>query len=267
MGEIVFNGISSRDLGVEVQHRRSFVGPERDYTVVEVKGRHGSIIQDNGNFKSYDREYEIAIYKYGQSLVDTVDNVIGWLRSAYGYARLEDSYDPDHYVMAVYKEETEIENIVGMAGSGRITFTCAPQRWLKSGEEYIRITAEDLEDAFYGLPTITNPTINDAYPIIVGVKENVDENDDSGFITVSNAYDTYTIYVGYELFTEYELDDYVIDCQNHDTYGEKIQNDSSIAINMNSVSYGTYPVLAPGINRIMFSGFDYIEIQPRWWIV
>jgi phage-related protein len=170
--------------------------------------------------------------------------------------------------MAVYKEETNVQNILGEAGKAKIKFNCAPQRWLKSGEDFVRITVDDLENVTNGMETLVNPTFNISNPLI---KVKAVQGGESGFITVANSKDVYTVYIGYKVFLDRGITEYTIDCQNHDTYCRYNQNEGNklqeAIDSMNSVSYGTYPTFSPGNNSIVFSGFDYIEIQPRWWIV
>ena len=59
-----------------------------------------------------------------------------------GYHRLEDSYHPDYYRMAVLDKEISPElGFQNYSGSFDLTFSCMPQQYLKSGERqhYLRV--------------------------------------------------------------------------------------------------------------------------------
>ena len=47
MGVIVFNGISSKDVGIEVETFPEYTIPEREYEAIHVPGRNGDVIIDN----------------------------------------------------------------------------------------------------------------------------------------------------------------------------------------------------------------------------
>lgn len=65
MGELIFGGISSKEIGLEVEHFPDFEIPERDYTVTHVPGRNGDVIWDNGSYKNVSRKYDISIGRFG----------------------------------------------------------------------------------------------------------------------------------------------------------------------------------------------------------
>lgn len=135
MGIIIFNGKSSLEYGLQVEHYPSYEAPQRDYELTHVPGRNGDVLVDSGSYKNVNREYELAS---GSCSPDTftflVQQFIDWLCSFPGYGILEDSYDDDHYRVAVYDESLSITNIQNRAGRAKIRFNCKPQRFLKTGD-------------------------------------------------------------------------------------------------------------------------------------
>ena len=56
-----FNDIDSRDLGIGITSKRTYDSPERDITEIEVPGRNGNLIFDNGKYKNLPLSYGIRI--------------------------------------------------------------------------------------------------------------------------------------------------------------------------------------------------------------
>ena len=157
MGIVVFNGISSQDLHIQVQTEPSYDFPEKDYEVTHVPGRNGDIVIDQGSWQNVSRKYNLAMDAGKISYTEVASKLVQWLHSASGYARLEDSYEPDFYRMAMYKDSGSISNIFNKAGQIEVEFTCKPQRYFKSGEA---------ADIFVASSEYRNPTDFPAKPLV-----------------------------------------------------------------------------------------------------
>ena len=241
MGVIIFNGKSSRELHVVVEHPPAYDTPERDYEITSIPGRNGEFVVDNGGYSNVDRVYEIAIDAREAGFSRTVGLVMSWLRSASGYARLEDSYDRDYYRMAYYKEASTVENIVNEAGRVTVTFSCMPQRFLKSGEVPIEFTAES---------AILNPTGFVSKPMIVVTKDITED----GMLTIGDDVLYFNAVEG-----ESEVTDITVDCDVQDAYIG--------SVNWNSYISGKFPEIDPGTNHVAFTGIEKVTIIPRWWTI
>ena len=242
MGIILFNGISSQSLHVVVEHPPAYDSPERDYEVTSIPGRNGDLILDNGAFNNVSREYEIAFDARQDGFSRSSSAVMSWLRSASGYARLEDSYDADYYRMACYRESTSVENVLNQAGKAKISFDCMPQRFLKSGETASIYTSSG---------TISNPTRFNAKPLISVV---IDLGTD-GELVIGNYHLNIS---GLDQGTGTNIT-IVLDCDLQDA----VMNGD----NWNKYISGKYPELLPGENQISFTGIQSVSITPRWWTV
>ncbi len=234
MGVIIFNNKSSADCRIQVAHPPGYAYPERDYTVTHIPGRNGDIIQDNGCYKNVERTYEVSFDAPNEDFATYANAVSAWLHSTTGYARLEDSYEPDYYRMAVYQESNIFENLYNKAGTATIVFECKPQRFLKTGDNTITIQNS---------LTIMNPTGFEAYPLfkVTGT---------SGMLTVNGNSITFS-----------SIDDFVmLDCELQDAYKENINKNSTIS--------GTFPVLKTGSNTISWTGdISSVTMKPRWWTI
>ena len=234
MGVIIFNNKSSADCRIQVAHPPGYAYPERDYTITHIPGRNGDIIQDNGCYKNVERTYEVSFDAPNEDFATYANAVSAWLHSTTGYARLEDSYEPNYYRMATYQESNIFENLYNQAGTATIVFECKPQRFLKTGDNTITIQNS---------LTIMNPTGFEAYPLfkVTGT---------SGVLTVNGNSITFS-----------SIDDFVmLDCELQDAYKE--------TINKNSTVSGTFPVLKPGSNTISWTGdISSVTMKPRWWTI
>lgn len=234
MGVIIFNNKSSADCRIQVAHPPGYAYPERDYTITHIPGRNGDIIQDNGCYKNVERTYEVSFDAPNEDFATYANAVSAWLHSTTGYARLEDSYEPNYYRMATYQESNIFENLYNQAGTATIVFECKPQRFLKTGDNTITIQNS---------LTIMNPTGFEAYPLfkVTGT---------SGVLTVNGNSITFS-----------SIDDFVmLDCELQDAYKE--------TTNKNSTVSGTFPVLKPGSNTISWTGdISSVTMKPRWWTI
>ena len=234
MGVIIFNNKSSADCRIQVAHPPGYAYPERDYTITHIPGRNGDIIQDNGCYKNVERTYEVSFDVPNEDFATYANAVSAWLHSTTGYARLEDSYEPNYYRMATYQESNIFENLYNKAGTATIVFECKPQRFLKTGDNTITIQNS---------LTIMNPTGFEAYPLfkVTGT---------SGVLTVNGNSITFSSIDGFVM----------LDCELQDAYKENINKNSTIS--------GTFPVLKTGSNTISWTGdITSVTMKPRWWTI
>ena len=239
MGVITFNSLSSQPLGIQVEHPPEYETPERNYDVQSIPGRNGDVVQDTGSYKNVPRKYAIAIGSLEKEYAVMANTISQWLHSGSGYCRLEDSYEPDYFRMAMYSEGNSLSNLCQHAGRETISFNCKPQRFLKTGEDVIKPKTNT---------AITNPTDQIALPLI-RVK-----GTGSGTLRVGNYTAMFTGIQGY-----IDLDSDIQDAYNLDT-------------NMNefvTLLDKLYPKLLPGDScLITFSGgITSVEVTPRWWTI
>ena len=234
--EISFAGVRSSDLRVWIERYPARILPEQAVTATQVPGRNGALLMLDGNYTNYEQEYEVFISAESSGLILAARDVAIWLESPKGYQRLEDSYEPDVYRLAYYAGGKDIESILNRFGRATIAFNCKPQRFLKSGETPITLTASG---------TLTNGTKFDALPLI--------RVNGSGAGTVT---------VGDITVTISDIDGYVdIDCDLQDAYKGSANKNGTISLT-------DFPKLAPGNSSVSFSGgVTSLVITPRWWTI
>lgn len=240
MGNVIFHGVSSLDLGIQVEHPPKYIMPERDYEQVSVPGRNGDLFIDHGSFKNYDQDYDIAIADHDLEYYELMGRISAWLHPKPGYCRLEDSYFPDHFRLAMFNRGVDFENIMSHGGRGTVSFNCKPQRYLKSGEDSYRFMSVK--------STINNPTMMPASPLIV-----VRGGSGSGRFQIGE----------YPVSITSIRSNITIDCDLQDAYWGTTNRNSDISLS----SFG-FPKIVPGDNEVSFSGnITSVEVIPRWWIL
>ena len=234
-GKIFFKDRYSDDYGIVIEEPPSYAWPEHAYDHQKVGGKNGDTLLDPSRFENVVKKYKIAAYD-GANFYSVASKVSEWLHRGYldKYVRLEDSYEPDIYMMAVYEESNELENLLAEAGRCEISFNCKPQRFLISGDKRINIA--------YSGKTIVNPTNYPACPLITF--------NGAGTIRVNGV--EIVVYDNYNTIT--------FDAESYNAV-------DYIGRNMNAFIYTLNPIrLNPGANVITFDGDIYnLSIVPRWW--
>lgn len=225
---LTFNGKSSADFGVWISGGGTFNAPARDVDTEIIPGRNGALIFDNGRFNNITLAYPAFI---SRDFAPRIDAFRAYMASQIGYKRLEDTYHPEEYRLAAFKDGLEVQPVVrNLGGNFEIVFDCKPQRFLKSGERRTQYASG---------AKIKNPTNYDALPIIQATG--------SGSITLNGTTITITGNTGV----------IYIDCDTQNAY-----NGST---NKNNYITPRFPKLSPGQNTLTYNGVSGVYITPRWW--
>ena len=233
----IFNGVSSEDCGALVFPSELDNAPQRDVEKIKVPGRNGSLIIDNGRFEDAPQAYNGIIYDN-----DKFDEYINMFRSivlgSVGYKRLEDTFKPDEYRMAIFDGEfsPKVIRMWKKMGKFELRFTCKPQRYLKLGEKTNEFTTAG---------ALFNPSVFEAQPMIRVFGW--------GQINIGD----YSMFVG-----ENSLPYVDIDCERMDAYYNNINCNNMISLESD------FPILKKEETLISFdSTVTLLQIVPRWWIL
>ena len=229
----MYKGKCSKDFGLYISGSGTFNAPERDVELVEIPGKNGALVLDNGRFKNIAVTYPAFIRHKFRELSHVARE---WLLSGSGYARLQDSYNPDYFRMARFGGALDFETrVLNRSGECSLTFDCKPQRFLAAGE-YVIPTTEKM--------ALFNPTPFPALPLI-------------------RVYGTSgTLMVGENQIQIEKIEGYIdIDSES--------QNAFCGSVNCNADIYAPeFPVFNAGKTGISFEGnIEKIEIKPRWWTI
>ena len=237
MGKIWFDGKCCSDFGLVASGSGTHNAPERDVEVVPVAGRNGELTFDKGRYKNIVVSYPVFISK---KFTENARAARNWLASKVGYKRLEDSYHPESFRMAMFSGPMDFDvKFLNCAGETTLNFNCKPQRYLKSGEYAIRFDADG---------RLYNPTACEAQPIVTVY------GNGAGGINVGGA-----VVAIKEMTDVLILDSELLDAYRKVGDGPKENKN-------NTIRAPVFPRLAPGDNIVSFTGgVTAIEIIPRWW--
>ena len=146
---------SCKDFDVYISGQGTYDAPARVYSSYEIPGRNGDLYIDEKRFENVELTYPAFIF---EDMLINAEGLRNYLLSKPGYQRLEDTYHPDEYRMAIFKDgfEFDVDQRHDFA-SFDITFHCKPQRFLKSGERTITLTTNG---------SVYNPTIQESKPLL-----------------------------------------------------------------------------------------------------
>ena len=229
-----YNGRSTQDFGIRLSGEDTWKKPSPDLERTAVPGRNGDLIASN-------RRYNNVAIAYKAGIVFDFDRnyngFINFMLSDPGYHRLEDSYHPDVYRMAVVETDfAPSMTAYNQQGQFNIQFNCKPPTFLKSGDQELTFTKDGV---------IFNPTMFEAKPLL-------------------RVYGTGNVHIGDEVVSVLSQDSYTdIDCESEEAY---MDNALSPRNNLVQVSGDDFPVLPPGETKIHIGGgVSKLVIIPRWW--
>ena len=230
MNRMIYNGKDFSEFSAVLTKSTFLKGAERDTTQFSVLGRNGVLVSDNGRFKPVPFTAELAVTENMQANMEAMR---AFLAGCSGMCRYEESQTPEIYRMAILSKPFSPDLYDHIGGRVRLEFTAQPQRWLKSGEVPVRISANG---------SIYNPTFQEAKPLI---KVTGTGSFGIGNITVTVASHSY---------------DYImIDCDAMLTYFGAYRAGEYVTMTNHE-----YPTLKPGMNGITVDGVS-LEITPRWY--
>ena len=171
-----FNGVSSDNYKVTVEKCPSYPVAQRVVEHIQVPGRNGDLIRDTGAYGNVEQTYSIWFDGRNDSMQEAARSIALWLNGSKGYCRLEDTYDSDVYRMAVMSNYTEYRNFRNRLGRADVTFSCKPQRFLKTGETLTPVTGLTLSNQYM-----------DCYPIYAVTGNGTVTVDGSTFTVTNNS--------------------------------------------------------------------------------
>ena len=157
---LTFGGVNSADYGVYITGSGVYDAPKRAVENIVVPGRNGLLTIDQGRYENITVEY--PAFAFGKTREEFQQKITAFrnaIMSQIGYQRLEDTYHPDEYRMALYAEGLNVDvKPYGSSGKFTLSFNCKPQRYLKEGEQPQPIASGE---------NLINPTEHRSEPLLV----------------------------------------------------------------------------------------------------
>ncbi len=227
-------GKNMRDFALTISGEDTWKKPKADVERLSIPGRNGDLVFSNRRYENVEIVYHCGITK---DFDRNFSALAEYLLSLSGYQRMEDSYHPDVYRMALLESEISPEMTVrNRAGQFDLRFSCKPQMYLKTGEQKTTLTSSG---------SLFNPTRFASKPLL-------------------RIYGTGQLGIGEESIKITKANSYTdIDCDLEEAYKD------TAAVNCNDnieLSGDDFPALQPGKNGIRLgSGISKVEVVPRWW--
>ena len=247
MGNFKFGEHSTKDFDLVIQSPPTYNFPAKDVSVEHIPGRNGDLIIDNNCWQNTTRVYSVAsVFKPGTDFVSNSERLIKWLTEYKGYHRLEDSYDPEVFRLAQFRNSGSLVNYYDKATVLEVSFECKPQRYLKNGEKPISFNSS--------VAILENPTGYPALPEI-NIKNVLPSDNEVLLLTVKNeTEDKVTSIVSLnKIASATESYNVVLDSELQTVYSED-HDDISLFTNLNEMEF---PVLYKGITKVSLD--KYLE--------
>ena len=123
-----YNGQNSIDFGLYIKKQSSYDNGARSVTEINVPGRNGTVIIDNGNYENTKLTYECRVLPVKSKYVGFEEQTAAiktWLYADVGnYHALNDTYGASK--MAVFTSALNFTEVVKGALDVSITFNCKP---------------------------------------------------------------------------------------------------------------------------------------------
>lgn len=229
MDILVYNGKAFSDFNVFFDGSKAFGTPQKDYEFFEIVGRNGSLSKSNNRFADIELPFPCFIRR---NFLENYRALTEFLNKTDGYQRLETSKEPNYFRKAIFEGNiTPSTTAFNHGGNFTIVFRCNPQRWLKSGENWVSFTSDGV---------LNNPTNQIARPIL-------------------RIYGAGTLMIGSQTITVSTAGtNYIdLDCETMDAYEGATNRNSNITTGFQQIG------LNPGDNGIALTDVT-VDIMPRW---
>ena len=228
-----YDGVSSQEFGIKIKKEgiNNFSSPQRSYEAIQVKGRNGDLIIDNGNFENFTLEIECYLDSRESDLNTVSKELKKWLISDLKYKKLILSTDTNYYYEAICVNKIDISEVIENFGECLIVFSCKPLKKETFGDDKIILTENS--------SLHNNGLASSPYIKVVG----------SGDITI-NINNQKLVLKGVESYIE-------VDTELYNCFKDNI--------NQNNKMYSDFPIFEEGKNDISWEGnVSQLEILPRW---
>ena len=239
MNYFEYKGIRSSDMGLRIESKNVFSGPEYEVDFLSIPGRDGDLIAGSGRFPNVQVTYSVFIpAKTISELSQKITAVKAWLYSGLNsYHTLSDTYDTAFFRHAVFAGKLDIEDELNRIGIFTISFSCKPFRYDAAGTESVTLATGEV---------LLNPYPFASKPILRI------EGSGKGTLTIqsegSNATWNFTAIDGYVEGDSEQMNFYKDTEPKNDT-----------------VSGDGFPLLYPGENTVSFTGgITAVTVIPRW---
>lgn len=231
----IYKGKNSNNMGLRVLNDLLFTSPERDVNLIQVPGRNGDLVVDNGRFNSVVRSIPCRLdAPNGVDIEQAINDINNWLVDDGGFHEFEWNNDPDFVYQAKVDGGVISSRLLSRLGQTEIDFRMHPIKYLKSSMTERPVSHGE---------NIINRFAIDANPIIRIVRIG------DGDITFNVG--------GRPVDLRQIADGCVLDSETQTI------TDITGRVTLFELMYSGFPILKPGNNTITFSNNIQVFITPR----
>lgn len=232
----IFDGVPSTDFDVFCNGKDTFSAPSASIDRITVPGKSGDLLRFNNRYENIEVSYDSWI---ADDMRLNLRALRSYLLSKTTYCRLEDTYHPDEYRMAVYSGGLEATaSFENQVANFTLKFNCKPQRYLKEGETPIILSG--------GSMSLTNPSYLPSTPNI-RIRGN-------GTLVIGS----------FTITTKNNSGRYIdMDCELMDAHTGSTNRNSDVVTNTDG-----FITIPPGKTWVTKdSTITSVEIIPRWYFL
>ena len=153
-----YKGKSSKEMHLRVLNDVGFTSPTRDVNAIQVPGRDGDLMMDNGRFNSVVRSIPCRIEAPSNVNVESVINdVNNWLIDDGRFHEFGWDSDPEFKYLARVEDSVSSQRVLSRFGTTTIDFRLHPIKYLRSSLEEQSVRNNDV---------IENPFNVEAKPLL-----------------------------------------------------------------------------------------------------
>ena len=131
----------SKDMNLRVLNDVTFSSPTRDVRVMQVPGRNGDLIMDNGRFESVIRSIPCRLEApKGENVEQLINQINNWLIDDGGFHEFRWDNDPEFKYLARVESDVVSRRMLSRFGRVVIDFRLHPIKYLESSLEARQIT-------------------------------------------------------------------------------------------------------------------------------
>ena len=128
-----YKGIKSKEMHLRVLNDVSFASPSRDVKMIQVPGRDGDLVMDNGRYESVIRSILCRLEAPTGTNVETlISQINNWLIDDAGFHPFTWENDPDFKYLARVEKDVVSQRVLSRFGKTIIDFRIHPIKYLKS---------------------------------------------------------------------------------------------------------------------------------------
>ena len=128
-----YKGISAKKMGLRVLNDITFDAPKRSTILIDVPGRNGNLVMDNGRYEDVVRSIPCRLEAPKKRDVEKlISKIHNWLGQEVGYHEFLWHKDPDHIYLAMVENGAMSSRRLSQLAQTLIDFSIYPIKYIKS---------------------------------------------------------------------------------------------------------------------------------------